>query len=115
MLTPQQAAPALLWPFKTLYYGWGVAATSMIMAFATVQLYGPVLSVFVKPIGDDMGWNRTKIAFAFTVGSFLGSMFTTAIGRFLDRHGERVVATLAAMFIAAMLLGLAIMQAPWHM
>jgi sugar phosphate permease len=115
MLTPQQAAPALLWPFKTLYYGRGVAATSMIMAFATVQLYGPVLSVFVKPIGDDMGWNRTKIAFAFTVGSFLGSMFTTAIGRFLDRHGERVVATLAAMFIAAMLLGLAIMQAPWHM
>ncbi len=115
MLTPQQAAPALLWPFKTLYYGWGVAATSMIMAFATVQLYGPVLSVFVKPIGDDMGWNRTEIAFAFTIGSFLGSMFTTAIGRFLDRHGARMVATLAAMFIAAMLLGLAIMQAPWHM
>ena len=115
MLTPQQAAPALLWPFKTLYYGWGVAATSMIMAFATVQLYGPVLSVFVKPIGDDMGWNRTEIAFAFTIGSFLGSMFTTAIGRFLDRHGARMVAALAAMFIAAMLLGLAIMQAPWHM
>jgi sugar phosphate permease len=115
MTTPQKAVPALLWPFKTLYYGWGVAFTSMIMAFATVQLYGPVLSVFVKPIGDDMGWSRTEIAFAFTVGSFLGSMFTSAVGRYLDRHGARMVATLAAMFIAAMLLGLAIMQAPWHM
>jgi sugar phosphate permease len=115
MLIPQQAAPALLWPFKTIYYGWGVAATSMIMAFATVQLYGPVLSVFVKPIGDDMGWNRTEIAFAFTVGSFLGSMFTTAIGRFLDRRGARMASTLAAMFIAVMLLGLSLMQAPWHM
>jgi MFS family permease len=115
MLNTQKTVPALLWPFKTLYYGWGVAATSMIMAFATAQLYGPVLSVFVKPIGDDMGWSRTEIAFAFTVGSFLGSIFTSAIGRFLDRSGARMVSTLAAMFIAVMLLGLSLMQAPWHM
>ena len=115
MLIPRKTVPGLLWPFKSIYYGWGIAFTSMIMAFATVSMYGPVLSVFVKPIGDEMGWSRTEIAFAFTIGSFLGSMFTTAVGRFLDRHGARMVATLAAMFIAAMLLGLALMQAPWHM
>lgn len=115
MSTPVKTPAALVWPFKTLYYGWGVAFTSMLLAFATVQMYGPVLSVFVKPIGDDTGWSRTEIAFAFTVGSFLGSMFTTVVGQYLDRHGARMTATLAAMFISAMLLGLAIMQSPWQM
>ena len=115
MITPPKTTTALLWPFKTLYYGWGVAFTSMIMAFATAQLYGPVLSIFVKPIGDDMGWSRTEISFAFTIGSFLGSMLTSAVGQFLDRHGARMIATLAAMLIAAMMIGLALMQAPWHM
>jgi MFS family permease len=115
MQIPEKAAPALLWPFKTLYYGWGVASVSMILAFATVQLYGPVLSVFVKPIGDDMGWSYTQIAFAFTIGSFLGSMFTAAVGRVLDRRGARTVTTISAMFVAAMMLALAFMQSPWQM
>ena len=81
MQLPEKTTPALLWPFKTLYYGWGVASVSMVLSFATVQLYGPVLSVFVKPINEDMGWSFTQISLALTIGSFLGSMFTAAIGR----------------------------------
>jgi MFS family permease len=115
MQLPEKTVPALLWPFKTLYYGWGVASVSMVLSFATVQLYGPVLSVFVKPINEDMGWSFTQISLAFTIGSFLGSMFTAAIGRLLDQRGARMVTTASAMFVAAMMLGLAFMQSPWQM
>lgn len=115
MQLPEKTTPALLWPFKTLYYGWGVASVSMVLSFATVQLYGPVLSVFVKPINEDMGWSFTQISLAFTIGSFLGSMFTAAIGRLLDQRGARTVTTASAMFVAAMMLGLAFMQSPWQM
>jgi MFS family permease len=87
----------------------------MILAFATVQVYGPVLSVFVKPISEDMDWSFTEIAFAFTTGSFLGSMLTAAVGRVLDRRGARMVTTISAMFVASMMLGLAFMQSPWQM
>ena len=44
--TEKQASP-LLWPFRGTYYGWGLAGVSLLMSYATVQLYGPVLSVFV--------------------------------------------------------------------
>jgi MFS family permease len=107
--------PALLWPFKTLYYGWAIASVSMAMSFVTVSMYGPVLSVWVKPIRDDMGWTATEIAIAFTIGSFLGSMFTAAFGRMLDRRGARAVSTIAGMIVAGMLVGLVFMQQPWHM
>jgi MFS family permease len=109
------AGPRLLWPFKTLYYGWGIAAVSMVTAFATVSMYGPVLSIWVKPISDDMGWSRTEISLAFTMGSFLGSMLTAATGRVLDRHGARLVMAIAGMIVAGMVLGLALMQQPWQM
>lgn len=111
----RRVVPTLLWPFKTLYYGWAIASVSMTMAFVTVSMYGPVLSVWVKPIGDDMGWSRTEISLAFTIGSFLGSMFTAAFGRMLDRRGARAVATVAGMIVAGMLVGLTFMQQPWHM
>ena len=87
----------------------------MAMSFVTVSMYGPVLSVWVKPISEDMGWSRTEISLAFTIGSFLGSMFTAAFGRMLDRRGARAVATVAGMIVVGMLVGLTFMQQPWHM
>ena len=116
MASPGSKAPAaLIWPFKTVYYGWGVASVSLLMSFATVQMYGPVLSVWVKPIGDDMGWSRTEISIAFTIGSFLGTVLTAATGRVLDKRGARAVTTVSAMLIAGLLVGLALMQSPWQM
>lgn len=113
--SPESSPPRLLWPFKQLYYGWGIAATTLLISFASAPMYGAVLSIWVKPIGDDMGWSRTEIAFAFTVGSFLGSMLTSAMGPILDRHGARTVTVVAGVIIASMLVGLALMQAPWQM
>ena len=111
----ESSPPRLLWPFKQLYYGWGIAATTLLISFASAPMYGAVLSIWVKPIGDDMGWSRTEIAFAFTVGSFVGSMLTSAMGPILDRHGARTVTVVAGVIIASMLVGLALMQAPWQM
>lgn len=110
-----RVVPTLLWPFKTLYYGWAIVSVSTAMSFVTVSMYGPVLSVWVKPISDDMGWTRTEISLAFTIGSFLGSMFTAAFGRMLDRRGARAVVTVAGMIVVGMLVGLTFMQEPWHM
>jgi len=41
-----QRVPAL-WPFKRVYYGWGIVWASVVASFAQVPMYGPVLSVFV--------------------------------------------------------------------
>ena len=61
-----------LWPFKRLFYGWGIVGTSMVVLIAQAPMYGPVLSVFVKPIGDDLGWSRGEISLAFTLGRWSG-------------------------------------------
>jgi nitrate/nitrite transporter NarK len=111
-----EAGPArLVWPFQRVFYGWAVAGTAFVTSFATVPMYGPVLSVWVKPISEDTGWSLTEISLAFTIGSITGSMLTGITGRILDRHGARAVTVISSIVVAIALVGLTFMAQPWHM
>lgn len=108
-------APRLLWPFKDTFYGWAIAATALVVSFASVPMYGPVLSIWFKPIQDDTGWSSAELSAAFTAGSFAGSILTYVAGRIMDRSGARAVTAVSGMLVASAMLGLAVMQAPWQM
>ena len=102
-----------LWPSRA-YYGWAIVFTSLFISIAQVPMYGPVFSVFVKPIADDLGWSRTTITVAFTVGSLGGALLASAIGPLVDRYGARGVMGGTGLLVAAALLGVAAMSEPWH-
>ena len=103
-----------LWPFKNVFYGWAVVGTSALVSFAQVPMYGPVLSVFVTPIEQELGWARWETSVAFALGSLGGSVFSSIIGGQLDRYGARTAVVVAGMIITGVLLGLAVMTEPWH-
>ncbi len=103
-----------LWPFKRLFYGWGIVGTSMVVLIAQVPMYGPVLSVFVKPIGDDLGWSRGEISLAFTLGTLVGFSVSSIVGARIDRYGARVAVVSAGVVVTASLAGLALMQEVWQ-
>lgn len=103
-----------LWPFKNVFYGWAVVGTSALVSFAQVPMYGPVLSVFVTPIEQELGWARWETSVAFALGSLGGSVFSSIIGGQLDRYGARAAVVVAGMIITGVLLGLAVMTEPWH-
>jgi len=103
-----------LWPFKKHYYGWGIVATSVLVSFAQVPMYGPVLSVFVKPIADDTGWSRVDISLAFVAGSLFGSFASSVTGRYIDKYGARTAVVVAGMIVTGALIGLAVMQEAWQ-
>ena len=103
-----------LWPFKNVFYGWAVVGTSALVSFAQVPMYGPVLSVFVTPIEQELGWMRWETSVAFALGSLGGSVFSSLIGGQLDRYGARTAIVVAGMIVTGVLLGLAVMTEPWH-
>ena len=102
------------WPFKNIFYGWGIVATSVVVTFAQVPMYGPVLSVFVTPIEQELGWARWETAMAFTIGSLGGSVGSALVGHLLDRYGARTAVVIAGMVVTGALLGLAVMQEVWQ-
>jgi MFS family permease len=103
-----------LWPFKKTFYGWGIVAASVLVSAAQVPMYGPVLSVFVVPLNEDMGWTFTEISIAFTAGSLFGSFVSAIVGRQLDRYGARASVVVAGMIMTGCLIGLALMQEVWQ-
>ena len=77
-------------------------------------MFGPVLGVFFSSIEEDLGWDRTTIALAFTIGSMTGSLFQVLIGRLLDKYGARMVVVAAGTIIALSMISLSRMQEPWQ-
>lgn len=102
-----------LWP-RRVFYGWAIVYVSFLISIAQVPMYGPVFSVFVKPIEEELGWSRSTITMAFVAGSAGGSLMAAVIGSALDRYGSRGVMAWTGLIVAMGLLGVAAMSEPWH-
>ena len=76
--------------------------------------FGPVLTVFVKPIQDELGWSYTTISTGFLIGSAAGAVASSVTGWLVDKYGPRVVVAMGGVGLAAALVGLSTIQEPWH-
>jgi len=68
---------------------------------------GPVLGftfgVFLKPIMADMGWQRSSVSFALSIGGISSAVAVPVLGRMMDRWGIRRVALPGLIIYAACL------------
>ena len=76
--------------------------------------FGPVLTIFIKPIQEDLGWSYTTISTGFLIGSAAGAVASTATGWLVDKYGPRIVVALGGVGLAGALVGLSTIQEPWH-
>ena len=76
--------------------------------------FGPVLTIFVKPIQDELGWSYTTISTGFLIGSAAGAVASSVTGWLVDKYGPRVVVALGGVGLAGALVGLSTIQEPWH-
>ena len=90
------------------YYGWAVlfaAGSSMVARNAAASL---TLAVFLYPMSEDLGWSRTLIAGAASLGGLLATVASPVVGWALDRYGARVILTLSVL-----ILGFATVSLAW--
>ena len=75
---------------RGLYQGWYVVAACLFIALVTVgarQTFG----VFVKPMSDELGWDRTTISMAVALGVLVNGLMQPFMGYLFDRMGARVI------------------------
>lgn len=90
-----------------LYYGW-----VMLLALASAQVtsWGILyysFSVFLKPISNDLGWSRAAMTGAFSLALFTSGVAGIFVGRWVDRHGTRLLMTVGSCVATLLLLALA--------
>jgi predicted MFS family arabinose efflux permease len=78
------------------FYGWVIVAIVMIAGVLAAGVSNITMAVVLKPISEDLGWSRTLMAAAITIGSLSGGLLSPLFGPLVDRLGPRVLLPLAA-------------------
>jgi sugar phosphate permease len=87
------------------YYGWILVGTLSLTEMTSWGVLYYSFSVFLVPMQQELGWSRASMTGAFSLALLLSGITSVPIGRWLDRHGPRVLMTVGS--AAASLLVLA--------
>jgi len=85
-----------------LYYGWVMVATLSLTETTSWGILYYAFSVFLTPIGAEMGWSIAQMTGAYSLALLLSGIAAIPAGRWLDRHGPRGLMTAGS--VAATLL-----------
>lgn len=101
-------------PRTPFFYGWLVLGVAALGTFAATGVAQVVLGGIQNLIFEDMGWDRSTIAFAVTAGTWSSGLLTPFIGRLTDRHGPRRLMPPAALVVGICFFALAGIREVWH-
>ena len=95
---------------KRVYYGWYIVGAAGGIEFANAATAIAILTIFIIPMTDEFGWNRTQLSGATSLGAVLGAALAPFTGRLVDRFGSRLPLVLGGTIVAAACLYLASVQ-----
>lgn len=94
---------------RRAFYGWTILAVAGLGIFASGPGQSHTFSVFVGPIGRDLGLSNGAIASAYGFATLCAAFLLPAMGRLVDRHGPRRMSliVIGLLGLACMLFGAA--------
>ena len=100
---------------KPLFYGWVVVGASSLVTLSAATSAISLLSIFVVPLSEEFGWNRSVIAGGISAGTLVGLLGAVFVGRIVDKHGARVLLAGGCFSQGIATIGLAFTQSLWMM
>jgi MFS family permease len=81
------------------FYGWTVVAVAGLGIFASGPGQSHTFSVFVGPIGADLGISKASIASAYGFATLAAAVGLPSMGRLVDRFGARRMTTVVVLLL----------------
>src|SRR6266536_3603746 len=82
---------------RKLYYGWVLVATLGVTETISWGILYYAFAVYLSPMETELHWSRGDMTGAFSLGLLLAGLAAIPIGRWLDRHGPRLVMTVGSL------------------
>lgn len=101
-------------PRTRLYYGWIVLGTASLGTLASTGSAQVTLAGVQDYILNDTGWDRSTLALAVTIGTWIGGFLTPVFGRLADTKGPRIVMSVTAVLIGICFYQVAGASSIWH-
>ena len=99
---------------KGIYYGWVIVFLVALATFFQTAETLPVQSVFLKPMTEEFGWNRTVFTGALAIGTVLGGLISLVIGPLIDRIGSRWILVVGLFILGSCVILLATINSLWQ-
>lgn len=100
---------------KKIFYGWTIVAVAFLIGLTQAGVFQNVLSIFLIPMAEEFGWNRSIITGSIAVGSLAGGILSPLVGPYLDRHGPRKAAFWGITILSAGLIALSQLSSAWQL
>ena len=101
-------------PRTPIFYGWVVLGMVALGTYAATGVAQVVFGGIQNLIYEDLGWDRSAVAFAVTAGTWGSGLLTPFIGKLTDRYGPRLLMPIAAMVVGLSFFALAGIREVWH-
>ncbi len=94
---------------RRFFYGWTIVGVASLGIFASGPGQSHTFSVFVGPIGRDLGVSSASIATAYGLATLAAAFLLPQVGRLIDRFGPRrmLVAIVILLGLACLFFGAA--------
>ena len=103
-----------LWPYNdSVAYGWTVLLLAAAAMLGTLPGRTQGLGLVTEPLIAELGIGRVEYAQLNLWATLIGSVFAIGIGRFIDRLGTRVVLTVVALALGAVVVVMSGVQSFW--
>ena len=87
-----------------IYHGWWIVAVAAVaMSTGPGQFAFGALGLFIKPLGEEFGWDRAQVSLAATYFTISLALSIPVIGQLADRFGSRRVLLPSILVFAALL------------
>lgn len=86
----------------------------MLAGFLGSGVSNVTMAVALKPITEDLGWSRTLISSAITIGSVTGGLLAPLVGPLADRLGPRFLLPCGAAIVGTFVMCLSLTNEPWQ-
>src|SRR5258706_15318846 len=96
------------------FYGWIIVAIAMIAGFISSGVSNVTMAVVLKPISEDLGWSRSVMAAAITLGSFSGGLLSPFFCSMADRLGPRIFLPPGGVFGGLLSIGGGLSSEAWR-
>ncbi len=97
-----------------LYYGWYIVGVGILVNIAGTFAFSSTLSIFLKPITEELGVSRGAFSLIRTFEIGVAAMIVPLLGPWIDRHGGRGVLVLGVLMEGAGLMLSSLVQSFWQ-
>lgn len=100
---------------KKIFYGWTIVTVAFLIGLTQAGVFQNVLSIFLKPMAEAFGWNRSIITGSIAVGSLAGGILSPLVGPRLDHYGPQKPAFWGITILSAGLIALSQLSSVWQL